>query len=141
MIKCKCDYCMFGEEADKHTHEMMDQYGWIVHLITNAKNHYKYDAHTHGLSDNFNHLDLQVVYPLPQDVLYSIILPIIRDIRAGKVFAENLIFRGYLKGEMPLTFHKTIETDREVLRLILPDKNANLFIDDIDPLFKPQWII
>jgi len=76
--------------------KMMKDYGWAAHYVPYDDNHINY--HTHGLSENFNHPDLQIVLPISMENAHGIVSNIIDDIKEGNKFYEN---KNYKNGKMP----------------------------------------
>jgi hypothetical protein len=103
--------------------EMLQKYGWFVHYVP-GDDPLPLNAHTHGVKENFNHPDIQIVLPIDTKVLHGVFVSVLDNIRenavtyeAGKQYDDVLM-------RFPVQFKKAIECEREVLRLILPDPNG-----------------
>jgi hypothetical protein len=103
-----------------------DKLGWIGDYIFGCDDMpYGINAHTHGLAENFDHLDLQVVLDINDRMINNIFTTCADRIKEGETFEPGVPYAGVLRGYM-VTFAKAKEDDREVLRVILPDKDGNL---------------
>lgn len=121
--------------------ELIKQYGWITHYtFETEKREYNglCNIHTHGLTETQNHLDLQIVIPLPQNIAHGVITQAISLIKAGTSFKDGDSSSEILNGA-DVYFRKFQENGRDVLRIILPDEH-NKFPedDDCDEYFKRQ---
>lgn len=83
--------------------------------------------HTHGFQRSWSHRDFQIVFPLPPQVAHGIFWTLADHVKAGRKYEEGL-YNEVLNG-FPVRMMPTRETGRDVLRVILPDKNG-LFPDE-----------
>lgn len=147
---CKCRLCqlkasgLHPEVAEakfaKEQNELMDKYGWIAHYVADDSD-YPLGAnfHTHGMAENFGHLDLQVVFPVDPQIVHSLFWNVFNRIKEGEQFkdgdtAERIAGGGYL-----VKFVDAIENGRPVLRIILPDKDGNLDRDTLTGSMAQQY--
>lgn len=114
-----------------HEQEMLDKYGWVVRYVFETDAH-EFDGlaniYTKGLPESFGHPNIQVVLPLPQDIIHSVLLGMVESIKTGVVFESGVISDEVLRG-MPVTFKTFKNNGKEVLRLLLPDPNGILPTD------------
>lgn len=95
------------------------------------------NAHTHGFPTKCNHPDLQIVYPLSEDVLHSVFVSALSLIEKSKLQLEDgglyhKILRGYT-----VLVRSAVESGRPVRRLIMPDADgtfSELQCADLPPL-------
>lgn len=45
--------------------------------------------HTHGLKENFNHSDIQVVLPVDSQTIHPILIMMVEQVKEGKVFETD----------------------------------------------------
>lgn len=105
--------------------------GWVVDLVGGHDDMpFGMDLHTHGLLENYNHPDLQLVLPLDRKLMNSIIRTCVDMVKDGTKFEPGKPYSKIVKG-MDVGFAEAVEDDRMVLRLIFPDKNGNWSRDTI----------
>lgn len=147
-IDCECQVCQanFGmsyEDRRKKIIEQqktyLDKYGFYVHFVfDDHTSPTKVNIHTHGLPETYQHFDFQIVVPLNSGVAHSILTTLVENVKSGVVYwdgdyASNII-RNY-----QVKFLETIENDRQVLRVIFPDRNGNLEFEDMELGYKSQY--
>ncbi|MEH6942586.1 DUF4262 domain-containing protein [Bacillus sp. JJ722] len=104
---------------------LLDKQGWFyqyeeVGSIANI--------HTHGLAENLNHFDLQIVLKLDEELVQMLFNTIIENIAEGYKYREgrsNQVIDG-----IEVEFKVFEEDDRKVLRLILPDEEGRFPNDE-----------
>ncbi|MDP3899763.1 MAG: DUF4262 domain-containing protein [bacterium] len=140
--ECQCDYCKYGHGYIKQKQEnAFKKYGWCAHFVTDYFHENQVNYHTHGLPENFNHLDLQLVLPIDFSILHSLAVNLVNRIKSGESFRPNMRISDIVKS-FNVTFIEAKENERTVLRVILPDKHGNLDRKTIqDGIFKDQFII
>lgn len=120
---------------------MLTEHGWYVHYVFETdKNEFGglANIHTHGLKENFNHPDIQVVMPIASETVHPVLVGLVEDIKRGETFKENERSSKVLRG-MDVYFAPFKENGRDVLRLILPDPQGRLPLDDgCDEIYKQQ---
>lgn len=96
------------------------EYGFFVHFVPNdSDSPTSFNAHTHGLKQSFKHLDLQIVYRVPEQLVLYIFHTVVDFIKKGKSFVDGEMSYDVL--DLPIKFVAAEECDRDVLRIILPD--------------------
>jgi hypothetical protein len=115
---------------------MMEKYGWVVHFVfdTNGELDGLANIHTHGLLENFNHKDFQIVLPLDSKDSHPLLVGIVNQIKDGRKFEADIATSNVIYN-YDVFFKEFKEKDRTVLRLILPDPNGKFpnEKDCIDP--------
>lgn len=109
---------------------MMEEYGFIIHSVfPTDENDASYSHHTHGLKENFNHMDLEIALPLPQQLAGQIIHSMVDQIKEGASFEDKLTSDKVI---MNYDVHlvRVNEDGREVLRVILPDPEGRFPFDE-----------
>jgi len=135
----QCDMCRDPEQAKRRMKDAMKEYGWIVHLVQPDDEYpYGVNYHTHGLPETYNHPDLQIVLSLDPMTAHKIICTAVDKIKNGARFDEGEAYDNIL-ANYKVKFILVRETDRQVLRMILPDKEGRLDILDIDEQYQEQY--
>ena len=68
---CSCYVCRYGQEAlDILEKELLKKYGWFPHKVTeyDPQSPTGFNMHTHGILENFDHPDFQIVVPGPDQI-------------------------------------------------------------------------
>jgi hypothetical protein len=123
---CDCEMCKNGEDAFlKKQQEILDKYKWIAHLvIDDPEKPFGVNAHTHGLEENFDHLDLQICCAMPPETLHSILVGAVEDhIKKGGKFVSGKRYPKII-AKYDVMFLDAEECERKVLRMIFPDVNG-----------------
>jgi len=111
--------------------EMIKEHGWFMHYV--FEHHGELNGlaniHTHGLKENFNHPDIQVVLPLPPEVIHGVFSGIVEDVKNGRAFKPDVATKEVLQG-YDVYFKEYTENGRKVLRLILPDPQGKFPFDE-----------
>lgn len=129
-----CFACEFGVEAfHADSKRMIKEFGWVAHGV--PKNY-----HTHGLQENFDHPDIQIVFPMPPHICHPLANIVVELIKGGKKFTEGDINFDILAGDFPVRFIKAKECGRDILRMILPDKQGKLLPEEISPPYDCQYL-
>lgn len=104
--------------------EGMKNFGFYMHFVIDAIDcPNQSNIHTHGLPKSFNHPDLQLCFPLPEQIAASLIHSAVNLIRSGIRLETDIFYEGIMNDGYKVQFIKTTECDRPVLRMIVPDKN------------------
>jgi hypothetical protein len=137
---CKC--CLCGEsKGDKiakladlkeKEKEWLKKPGWFAHMVGDV------NYHTHGLDLTQNHINIEVVLPIDPNLIHDLITSAIDLIKKGKKFESGKDYARVIK-KLKVRFVKSREGDRDVLRMIIPDKNGNLDKDKMEETFAKQW--
>lgn len=120
------DILQFKAKMNLFEAECMDKYGFYVHMVfftkpTNAKKYMNH--HTHGLPETYNHKDIQLVFIMPTNIIGGIFHSIVDRIKDGVIFEPGKRYDQVLVG-YDVKFIDAVENGREVLRVILPDKEG-----------------
>lgn len=119
--------------------EMMNRHGWIVDSIFDKEKNIVCDTHTHGLKEKFGHPDLQCVLPMNPKTTHTIFCAIVNKIKNGQTFKSGKCYSEIIK-DHKVRFIKATESDRKILRMILPDQHGKLHRELMkDEVFKSQY--
>lgn len=101
---------------------------WIIHYIIDAVGPGgMINTHTHGMNA-YGHLDFQVVLNLPPEHIGYLLNTMGSRVQNGERFHPGQLVSGIYE-DCPIQLKKYRETGRDVLRIIIPDKN-NRFPED-----------
>lgn len=89
------------------------------------------NIHTHGVSKNYNHPDLQIVLNIPPEVATAILNGIVDCYIDIGMKLKDGEFNPHLLHESVVKTVLTTESGREVFRIILPDPNG-YFPEDLE---------
>ena len=156
--KCRCSRCeaiaagKTPAEADadyrKWEQANMQNHGWIIHFVAQGDESSPtgFNAHTHGLQQNYDHADFQVVIPLPQQVVHTIMITLADRVKAAERFQAGQTVADVIEGGGRLTGQELLvklvdatEGGRPVLRVILPDPNGKLDLGEINAQYARQY--
>lgn len=99
--------------------------GWYAHCVPNSdKTPYGFNYHTHGMERSFQHKNIQIVLPIDFQVAHSLATAIINEVKKGKKFEAGVEYEGIMANGFKVKFVDAIESQRPVLRLLIPDKNG-----------------
>jgi len=116
---CRCFACDNGMEAvNKWQDECMKRDGFYMHFVPLP--HGYVNAHTHGFKETWGHPDLQVVIPLPQQVMSSIFWNFANRVKKGEAFKAGDLVDKIISGH-PVKLIDAKEEGRPILRVLLPD--------------------
>lgn len=129
------------QEVNDWHKKQVEKHGWYVHYVTSDDDESPTgtNIHTHGIRETFNHPDLQIVIPLPQEVVMSVLHVAVNRIKEGESFSEGMRRSNILAGDYDVTFIKAKENGREVIRIVLPDADGNLHPESITDNFAKQY--
>jgi len=137
--KFECFAHKYGVDAlEQKEKEGVEKYGWYAHAVPgDFKNSPTgMNIHTHHIQESFNHPDLQIVIsvsPSQFGVMMSILHNAVNNfIKKGEKFEVGKEYKNIVGNGYSVTFAKTKECGREVLRMILPDKNG--YIQKNEPM-------
>lgn len=113
-------------EREQWQNEMLEEYGWYMDIVP-AEEYDEIHAnyHTHGVQDNFNHMDFQIVLNMDPEIAHQIFVNLIIDISNGKSFEEGEKYSDAIEG-FNVSFKEYKEMERDVLRVLLPDRDGIL---------------
>lgn len=115
---------------------MKKKIDWIIHLVANGaqceecgevEQSFKpglCNAHTHGMN-RYGHKDFQLVLRYPNEEMCRILNTLGLAVQNGAKFKDGEYINGIYE-DCAIRLQSFWETDREVLRVIIPDKN-NVF--------------
>ena len=125
-INCECYICKFGMKAAKEfERKAIEKYGFYIHFVPGdcaCPNHI--NIHTHGIAEVFGHMDLQICLPLTEGQALPILHNAVNMIKEGEVFEPGRKYSGIAEN-YNIEFIEAIETNRRVLRMLLPNKHGN----------------
>jgi hypothetical protein len=149
--KCRCQRCeaiaagATPAEADAQRREWaqanMQKYGWIAELVErDPDSPTGFNLHTHGLFENHDHLDFQIVVPLPAEIGHTLLVTLADRVKAGERFTPGQKVDGVIDGAGGLVkLVEATEGDRRVLRVILPDPAGKLDLGEINAQYARQY--
>jgi hypothetical protein len=100
--------------------------GWYAHYVPDEAYPLGVNIHTHGFPEKYNHPDIQLCVPMPQQQAHSLLWGFVSTIEEKResdpawVAPEGARVSGFLKNHDVL-FLPVEECGRTVLRVILPD--------------------
>lgn len=124
----------------RETHQkMMKEYGWYAHYVADdTDSPTKFNAHTHGFEESWNHPDIQIVVPMEGPRAHSLFWMMVDLIKEGKKYEPGKKYDDVLEG-YPVMFAWASEGNRRLLRMILPDKEGGVARDEIKAPYSKQW--
>jgi hypothetical protein len=123
----------------------MSKHGWYAHAeVGDPQSPTSYNYHTHGFVESLGHLDIQVVLPMPESQCHAIATTVYQRIRDGTRFDDGDVSSKIIPN-FSVRFIKVRESDREVLRVILPGRNGEVepakLGDEEEPEYALQWTV
>lgn len=121
------------EELKKREQAMLKNPGWFTHAVLDDQDSPNgVNIHTHGLQENFNHLDLQICADMHPKYAHLILSNLIEDgIKKGKTYAHGTRTTDaiepapeYIGMKYEVLFLEANEGNRKVLRIIFPEKDG-----------------
>ncbi|MBP1309215.1 hypothetical protein JOD82_002235 [Paenibacillus sp. 1182] len=128
------------KQVQEFKEKCIQKYGFYVDLDpSEGKDQCNY--HTHGVLESFGHLDLQIVFPIDPKIAGALFHSVVDEIRKGQVFQPDVEYFGMVADpNMPMVFKEVCETDRKVLRMLIPDRKGIVpGKQGCDPVFDVQW--
>jgi hypothetical protein len=108
-----------GIEADA-----IKKVGWYMHYVFDEDEcPYGVNIHTHGITENFKHLDLQLCMRVSQEVAHGILWSAFHVIESGIKLEPGKEYNNILNGYKVKAILAR-EADRDVIRLVLPAKDG-----------------
>lgn len=108
--------------AEDQEREWFTKYGFFIHYVPNSGDWV--NVHTHGIADSFQHVDLQIVFPITPQQAISFMHGVVDEIKKGRKFLVGDradILKRKDGGPAPFTFSDAEEQGRRVLRVLIPD--------------------
>lgn len=113
--------------------------GFYVHYVNgDDSSPTNFNAHTHGMQEFDNHLDFQLVVPLPPDSVHNIICTLAERVKSGERFVSGQKLDEIIRG-FEVKLIEAPEDNRKVLRIILPDPDGKLEPEDINEQYAVQY--
>ena len=97
----------------------MEKSGFYVHCVDEPSEEC-FNAHTHGFKESWGHTDFQIVLPISTNIIMGIMHTIASRIRDGEVLEAGTTVERIIKS-LPVRLERAAESNREVIRVILPD--------------------
>ena len=111
---------------------------WVIHIVTNhacrvygEKEAYKphlCNIHTHGMREIYNHPEFQIVLDIDYKIATYILNMLGLMVQEGRCFKAGEAVSGI--GICDLYLYESIENDKPVFRVILPDPSYRLPDDE-----------
>ena len=127
-----------GEFRDLFERERLIRDGWAMRVFTHHGPHKPADYRTVGLSENFKHPNLQLYFPVSEEIALATFFTIVDLIKAGAKFKDGDVSRDVAE-EMPVKFIKVTIGNAEFLRVIIPDKQGKVDEGKISAPFSLQY--
>ncbi len=122
---CFCESCLNVQRLLNHQNDLIAKNGYLIHLIPDDSDcPYQINVHTHGLWENYQHLDIQVCLRLPMAILNRVMGIVADKIKQGERFVPDKRYMGIIE-TFPVMFVFAYESDRVVLRMLLPNANGS----------------
>jgi hypothetical protein len=116
------------------------KYGWSAHLVfDDGDSPTGWNMHTHGLRDNYDHPDFQIILPLTPEVAHDILTNLADAVKASRRFAAGDTASGIIHG-FDLGFADATEGGRPVLRVIVPDPEGRTARGEIEEAYAVQYV-
>lgn len=109
---------MISAEELSYEDYLLDTIGYFPHFETEENGLVNY--HTHGVQNNFQHMDFQIVLPISPELATLIFCDLVEMVKSGESFKNNMYVENILD-DQPIQLIKARETGRSVLRVIFPD--------------------
>ena len=105
---------------------------WIIHFVVNGEScdccgkvedsfpEFMCNTHTHGL-EKYDHLDFQIVLALPPEIVGHLLNGLGLRVQAGEKFKDGDVISDLLANNYDVHLVEVEETERRVLRLLMPD--------------------
>ena len=72
---------------EKKHDELIKKYGFVIHnVFPNSPDEGSVSHHTHGLKENFNHMDLEIALPIHPQIAGSVFHSMVHSIKNGESF-------------------------------------------------------
>ena len=138
--ECECAICKNKANYAAWENKQMLDNGWYVHFVFDADYMpYSVCYHTHGIRENFDHPDLQIVFNVDNEVAHKILWTVFDRIDEGEKFETDKRYDKIISEGFDVMFINAIEGGRDVLRIIFPDSENKLSQSEIDTSFSKQW--
>jgi hypothetical protein len=145
---CKCGICeniKSGMDRQEALNRLVDlenkamlKHGFYVHLIADDfSSPTNFNAHSHGM-ESFDHLDFQLIVPLPNHIAHNIISTLVERVKSGERFFDGQRLDKIIQN-FEVKLIEATESDRKVFRIVLPDPNGKLELEEINEQYIVQY--
>lgn len=121
----ECLACSQGIDKVREVEQQsIKKYGWFAHYVPN--DHlapFDTNYHTHGVYEKYGHPDFQVCLNVNPRIIHELFFILIDEVSKGKKYEVGKRYDEVLQG-FDVMFIKAKECGRDVMRMILPDKNG-----------------
>ena len=115
------------EEALKRLNETrqknIEEFGYFAEFVVGGDT---VNYHTHGVLENFDHPDFQIVLNIDPKTANWIFHDMVEKIKSGDRFEPGKVYSGILGNGYNIAVTPAMESNRDVLRVILPDDSGSL---------------
>lgn len=121
-----------------HEKRCLRDHGYYVHVVNDPNMPMGLNAHTHGIA---HHPDLQIVFAqaiINPQLLMNIFQSVVDLIHKGQTFKDGDTSDDVMH-DLTVKFVDAKDGDRDVLRLILPDKQNRFERDTMDHPYVHQY--
>lgn len=127
------------KEFKQQEEKLMKEYGFVIHnVFPSSDEEILWSHHTHGLKENFNHMDLEIVLPIHPQMAGGVIHGMVEQIKNGESFEDKLVSDKVIQN-YNVQLVKVSDEYRELLRIVLPDENGKFPSDkDCAEVYKNQ---
>lgn len=120
--------------------DCMEKYGYYGHLVSSGdlNSPTGCNFHTHGFWKSWKHPDIQIVIPVPQNIASPLFNSAKEIAMKGGQIVPGVKYSFFLEG-YDIEFAWAVESGRDVLRMILPDKEGITEKGKIAEPYNIQW--
>lgn len=113
----------------------------LVHFVRDETYPFGLNIHTHGIRENWSQRDLQIVFPVDVDTANNLFISAVKAMADGEVFDDGDEIDCDRGGEIiGVRLVSAVESQRQVLRMILPDHSGKNRFSDMDETFNRQFL-
>ena len=99
--------------------ELIEKYGFVIHnVFPSSEYEILWSHHTHGLKENFNHTDLEIVLPIDPQIVGSVFHGMVDLIKDGESFENKLTSDKVIKN-YSVQLVKVSDGQRDLIRVVL----------------------
>ena len=138
----ECGMCKTGQMDQRSMNaweiDAMKKSGFYVHYVSPIPGSEFVNFHTHGFRKSWDHPDFQIIIPIPPKVGHSLFWDLVDRVKAGEKFKDGDEVDELVRN-FPVRLVTARETGRDVLRIIIPDKDGRFPGDaGVSELFSQQ---
>lgn len=128
------------QRAHEREAEILRRNGFFMHVVFDDKDTpWGKNIHTHGLELYDKHPDFQVVAPVPDRTAVEICQRLGDRVKGGERFEYGRRYRGVIDGGYDVTFARAWEGGRQVMRVIVADRDNNVELGKITGTLARQY--